>query len=177
MWWNQDAWQQMPLGGANPPDDILWDGFYSRFKFRPGMESSPAIDEPTPSLTFDLTPIFDAGRDGFSAGEDRLNAEVLEAFKAVFRDSRIAVLDWQHPSYWLRPAAFDPSDPEDWAVTVFPNGDYYIFTAEDLSCGTFGHPWEQTLCVWGEPLVSDVRTRLSAWLPIRRTDGKPVGDR
>lgn len=35
--------------------------------------------------------------------------------------------------------------------------------------GTFGHPWEQTLCVFGEPLVSALAPLLTSWLPIKRS--------
>ena len=39
-------------------------------------------------------------------------------------------------------------------VPVLPNGDYYLYLAPDLSFGTFGHPWEQTICVFGAPLLA-----------------------
>ncbi|MFB7608823.1 DUF2716 domain-containing protein [Streptomyces gardneri] len=30
-----------------------------------------------------------------------------------------------------------------------PHGDYYLHLTDDLRLGTFGHPWEETLTVWG----------------------------
>ena len=55
---------------------------------------------------------------------------------------------------------------------VFPDGDYSIFLATDLRLGTFGHPWEETLCVFGQPLLdSGVVEDLA--LPIVRRDGRP----
>jgi len=57
-----------------------------------------------------------------------------------------------------------------WPTTVFPNGDYTIFLTEDMSTGTFGHPWEQTLCVFGEPMVSALVPMLASWLPIKRSN-------
>jgi len=57
-------------------------------------------------------------------------------------------LDWQHPCYWLYPhASFDADDEDAWLVPVLPNGDYYIFLAEDFSFGSFGHPWEMTITI------------------------------
>jgi Protein of unknown function (DUF2716) len=50
----------------------------------------------------------------------------------------------------------------------FPNGDYYIFLTEDLTQGTFGHPWEQTFCVFGRDLVGALGRQLAEWLPVKR---------
>jgi hypothetical protein len=36
----------------------------------------------------------------------------------------------------------------------------------------FGHPWEQTLCVFGPRLVNTLGATLSSWLPRLRVDGK-----
>jgi len=83
------------------------------------------------------------------------------------------VLDWQHPSYWFRPHAV--ADATRWPpspVTPFPDGDYYIFLTEDMSQGTFGHPWEQTLCVFGNDLVDDLVPTLP--FPIRRRQPRIV---
>ena len=101
MWWNQDAFTQMP-SGRKSERDRLWDAFYLHFDFKPGMDSSPAIREPTPSLTFDLSPIFSAEGAAFTNAETRVNDEVLAARQSAFGDRRLAVLDWQHPAYWFR---------------------------------------------------------------------------
>jgi hypothetical protein len=55
-----------------------------------------------------------------------------------------------------------------WPVPVFPHGDYYIFLEEGMTMGTFGHPWEKTLCVFGQDLI-DALTPMPAWLPIKRS--------
>ena len=39
---------------------------------------------------------------------------------------------------------------------------------ETLRTGTFGHPWELTLCVIGAELVDSLGPLLSALLPIKR---------
>ena len=119
MWWNQDAFTQMP-SGRKSERDRLWDAFYLHFDFKPGMDSSPAIREPTPSLTFDLSPIFSAEGAAFTNAETRVNDEVLAARQSAFGDRRLAVLDWQHPAYWFQPEGFQPAELEDWAVPVFP---------------------------------------------------------
>jgi hypothetical protein len=53
-------------------------------------------------------------------------------------------------------------------VGVFPDGDYYVFMTEDMTIGTFGHPWRQTLCIFGARLVESLVPKLTAWLPVKR---------
>jgi hypothetical protein len=58
-------------------------------------------------------------------------------------------LDWQHTCW-----SFDPHATfENWEVPLIPNGDYCLFLAPQLEWGWLGHPWEQSICVFGEPLL------------------------
>ncbi|WP_030456937.1 DUF2716 domain-containing protein [Herbidospora cretacea] len=158
------AWEELP-GYAE-----FWDPFTERFAFRPSHEGAVAICEPAPSVTVDLAPVFAHEGARFAAGLDAVNALGLLAMTHVFPESqRLVVLDWQHSCWWFRPhrQALDPR-PE-WPVGVFPNGDYYAFLTEDMSTGTFGHPWEQTLCVFGDPLVTALAPLLTSWLPVKRS--------
>ncbi|MBR7837823.1 DUF2716 domain-containing protein [Actinospica durhamensis] len=43
-----------------------------------------------------------------------------------------------------------------WPTEIYPNGDYCIWLAGDFRNGTFGHPWEPSLCVFGEELLAAV---------------------
>lgn len=163
--WDNEAWEQIP------DYERYWSPFDERFHFRPGMDPKtwPAIDEPPGSVTLDLSPIFARDNRGFVADEAAVNDLVLDAFTKTFpSNSRLVALDWQHPAYWFwahRQTTLD----EPWRVPPFPNGDYFILVTEDLSQGTFGHPWEQTLCVFGPDLVGALVPRLSDSLPIKRT--------
>ncbi|GAA2590883.1 hypothetical protein GCM10010435_81980 [Winogradskya consettensis] len=160
------AWEPISMD----VDDAYWDPFYQRFNFRPSMYQWPAITEPEPSVTIDLGPIFDAGHAQFGAGASAINSLALVALTRVLgSDTSLVVLDWQHQSYRFWPHLFACQPDPQWATTVFPNGDYYIFLTEDMTTGTFGHPWERTLCVFGEPLVSTLVPMLTSWLPIKRT--------
>ena len=168
---------------AEPPDDA-WteltrddcDGYWATFKelygFRAGTsaEAWPAIAEPTPSLTFDLSVIPDGARRG--AAYDAINAEALRAFVWGLPDAELIVLDWQHPAYRFRPANQALTWRPEWHVPVYPDGDYYAFLTEDLLEGTFGHPWEQTLCVIGDRLGATLGRSLATWLPVKRRDGR-----
>ena len=155
--------------------DQLWTAFDSGFSFRAGVNSDkwPGIREPSPSVTIDLSPIFEMSDARFVAAASLVDQMALYAFTTVLPpDRRLAVLDWQHPGYWLWPHAFALTlaspNPAAWRVPVFPNGDYYIFATEDLASGTFGHPWEQTLCIYGEGLIAALAESLAQWLPIKR---------
>lgn len=158
-------------------DDRYWRRFRSTFHFRAGTqaESWPAIDEPTPSITFDLSPIFGRDPAGFAAGAAEVKAEVGRALRWHVTGPLI-VLDWQHPGYRVAPCSDAAQQyDDDWPVTPFPDGDYFAFFTEDFAAGTFGHPWEQSLCVIGAALGDTVGATLQTWLPVLRLDGRPAG--
>jgi hypothetical protein len=134
-----------------PPEcDQAWDKFYAQFGFRPDYyeRDAPAIREPHPSLVYK----FAQGRS--ESDLDELEEFFRRAFAALTPPGRIMyALDWQHECYKFSPH-------EDWSdlpIGIFPNGDYYIFFDEALAYGTFGHPWQSSLCVFGEPLVRAVQ--------------------
>ncbi|WP_414646490.1 DUF2716 domain-containing protein [Embleya scabrispora] len=94
------------------------------------------------------------------------------------------MLDWQHTCYRLRPdvpetdmflpRVLEGRSREGWPFGLYPDGDYHIFLAQDLRFGTFGHPWEHTLCVFGAELLNVIEQDIHHILgrPLRR-DGAP----
>ncbi|GAA3345047.1 hypothetical protein GCM10020358_50660 [Amorphoplanes nipponensis] len=161
--WDNDAWQQIRNY------EQFWTPFDDRFHFRPGMDPSkwPAIKEPAGSVTFDLSSVFERAG-SFSADEDALNEQVLSAMTAVFSaDLPLVALDWQHTSYWFWPHR-QAVEGQSWRVSAFPNGDYHAFITQDLEQGTFGHPWEQTICVFGRDLTEVLVPEFALWLPVKR---------
>jgi len=163
------AWEPLP------DYEQFWMPFDARYQFTPSYQPPlRAIKEPLDSVTFSLAPIIGTGSEArFAAGVAALNSEVLRAFVEVFPDDeRLVVLDWQHPSYWFRRHR-QAIGNEAWAVSPFPDGDYYIFLTQNLSSGTFGHPWEETFCVFGQELVDVLAPCLGSWLPIVRHAGSP----
>ncbi|MDR7250575.1 hypothetical protein J2W41_003356 [Bacillus pumilus] len=63
-------------------------------------------------------------------------------------------LDWQHECYWITPyGSFEKDEFGDWAVPVLPNGDYYFFLSKEMHWGLLGHPWEQSITIFGEGLI------------------------
>lgn len=165
------AWVQLPDGGY----DDAWATFEARYGFRAGTrpEAWPAIREPRPSLTLDLSSIADGPQRG--SAYDAINAETLRAFVWTLGDvDELVVLDWQHTTYLFRPAVQAVTWQAEWAVPVYPDGDYYAFMSPDFTEGTFGHPWEQSLCIMGTRLVDTLGRSLGSWLPVLRRDGVPV---
>jgi hypothetical protein len=144
-----------------------WTLFEATFQFHPSVNPShwPSITEPEPSVTWDLAldraEVADPRRNApWTEGVvyERVNAVLIAAWTSLLTSTDwLYVLDWQHPGYRCWPHRVDePTIPNNMPVDVFPNGDYYIFLSPDLRLGTFGHPWEASLCVWGDQLLSAV---------------------
>ena len=158
----------------------VWDRFSSEFAFRASTrpEEWPGIREPDPSITWDLAVErpFSSKRWRFAVETADLHALVLAAFRDCTGEGQwLYALDWQHPAYRFWPHRLTEWENDDaWEVPVFPDGDYYAFLAPDFSFGTFGHPWEASLCVFGAALLSALETNNVGILnAVIRRDGKP----
>jgi hypothetical protein len=159
--------------------DAVWDRFDKIFVFSPSVDSKnwPIYAEPTPSVTFDISHLWDIYRKNESVAEniDRdLHFKTLSAFRlCVPVDGRMYALDWNHLCYSFYPHRAKPE--ERWGVPVIPNGDYYIFIAEDFSFGTLGQPWETSICVFGQVLL-DAIDQFAPLLfdRVLRRNGEPV---
>ncbi|BEP14402.1 DUF2716 domain-containing protein [Acidothermaceae bacterium B102] len=164
-----EAWVAVDDAGYR----TAWDAFDGRFGFRASTRPDgwPAIREPIPSVTFDLSAIPDGAMRG--AAYDAINAEALRCFVWALPEAEaLLVLDWQHPAYRFRPRAQAQRWDAKWLVPVFPDGDYYAFLTPDFDEGTFGHPWEKTLCVLGPRMVASLAASLATWLPVVRRNGQ-----
>ncbi|MER7956927.1 DUF2716 domain-containing protein [Streptomyces sp. NPDC096030] len=154
----------------------VWDRFYEDFDFRPSMSpfSWPAIKEPVASVTWSLAALDDDPGDEHL---DRLVAVVERGLTSSGgpQDTLLA-LDWQHTSYRFAPQQVGGPGQPAWPLSPFPDGDYYVYLSEDFRYGSFGHPWEGSLCLFGEELLHAVSAEVDTALgsPIRRA-GKAVG--
>jgi hypothetical protein len=147
---------------------VSWARFEQLFRFRPGVSAStwPAIAEPPGSRTWSVADLPDGP--GYTALDEMVNVVREGLWAATSLDGTLLALDWQHRSYRVRRGG---------RLSVMPDGDYIIHAAEDFSYGTFGRPWEQTLCVFGPAVVERVAARLDALLgPPRRIGGRPRPD-
>ncbi|MFI8769394.1 DUF2716 domain-containing protein [Streptomyces sp. NPDC053792] len=154
----------------------VWDRFYEDFSFQPSTSPLkwPAIEEPVASVTWSLAAL-DNGPDDEHL--DRLVAVVEQGLSSCAGPSgTLFALDWQHTSYRFAPQEVGGPGQLDWPLSPYPDGDYFIILAEDFRFGSFGHPWEESLCLFGEELLDVAATEVDKVLgpPIRRS-GKAVG--
>ncbi|GAA1531681.1 hypothetical protein GCM10009730_46220 [Streptomyces albidochromogenes] len=156
-----------------PEDEYgrVWGHFYEEFGFRPSMSpfTWPAIKEPSASVTWSL--------DSLPDGEpyeplDHLVATVKRGLTScVGPRGTLIALDWQHTSYRFAPHEVGGPGQPRWPLSPYPDGDYFIYLSEDFRTGSFGHPWEHSLCLFGEELLDAVSTEIDKVLgpPIRRS--------
>ncbi|GAA0272894.1 DUF2716 domain-containing protein [Streptomyces polychromogenes] len=149
-------------------DGPLWDRVYADFAFKPSVTCRPAITDPSPSAVWNLH------------SHHRLVPDLPAELDAIVQRGLLAAtepgefvywLDWQHGGYRYDPRRTDmPGRPPRPGLGTYPDGDYYLHLTHDLRLGTFGHPWEQTLTVWGPTLLAAVEGELTELLgdPIRR---------
>ena len=157
----------------------IWGKFFKVFGFNyvyPN-DRGTGILEPTPSITFSLQKIF-ADHQAFYKAEKSINVLFHDLFKSLLDSNAwLYALDLNHPAYYFyphHPSIHKKSFPG-CLPHIFPDGDYYIFLAQDFSYGTFGHPLEQTLCVFGQQLIDALAQHQSKFLSnIIRINGKTI---
>jgi hypothetical protein len=153
---------------------LAWDDFYLKFDFHPSTRKKdwPGIKEPNPSLTFRISHIFGKGEEYYNSLHDNLIDVFLQAFKSLVpKYGWIFALDWQHECYKFYP--HELNEFGEWMVPILPNGDYYIFFEKNLDFGVFGHPWEGTMCIFGEDLIAKIeQNKPSLFTEIIRVNGK-----
>jgi hypothetical protein len=124
----------------------VWDAFYEAFKFHPSVNGPfPAIVEPLHSITFRL-------HDQYKDYElDELRDAIFHAFSiAIGPLEEIYYLDWQHECFGIK------IDTTSFSVNGYPDGDYAIFLEKNMQSGTFGHPWEGSICFFGDVFVNEI---------------------
>lgn len=173
---NQEAWRQLAWEGEGSEYQRVWDEFDSRFDFQPSTrpETWPAIKEPTPSVTYDLSTVIT--EENLARAEVAFGKVLLRGLQgSTSSGESVYALDWQHAGYEFTPSLeTPPSGLWDWPVPALPNGDYYIFLARDLKWGVFGHPWEETWCVFGAPILESLTAPAEFDVRTIRRDGTPA---
>jgi hypothetical protein len=163
------AWEPLPDAIAAQ----AMDAFQTKYAFDPGMEPSswPSLAEPAPSITLNISSVGSGGGLTIPQADELILRLLVAAFPPA---TRLVAINYNHYAYWLWPhrlAAADRSWPDSWPVHPYPNGDYSIFASEDLAAGTFGHPWERSLCIFGASPIASVRALPASW-PVLRARGK-----
>lgn len=147
--------------------DQAWAPFEARFAFKANFHERvmPAITLPPRCLVIDLASVFAHEGPRFAAGEAAINAAALRAFVWLAGSQALTALDWQHTSYRYSPAEHAVAELTYWPIPIFPNGDYYVHFAPGVTWGTFGHPWQESLTLWGDELIESLGAELLTWLP------------
>jgi hypothetical protein len=152
-----DPWIELP----HHRYDKLWDRFEEAFQFKPSVrpEDWPTFREPAPSVTWDISDLLAEFYPWRDARATPYNLALLNALKEyVAEDEPVLALDWQHAGYEFFPRRVrKPEDPASWCIPALPSAEYHIFVTEDHRLGSLGHPWAQTLCVFGEGFVDAYR--------------------
>ncbi|MFP6325313.1 MULTISPECIES: DUF2716 domain-containing protein [Bacillus amyloliquefaciens group] len=118
---------------------------YSRFA---------SIKPPKPFQVFNVSQGFNDEKGNISFLEDA-EVQILKAFQScTLKQEFIYALDWQHECYLFNPhAPIDKDEFGEWLVPVIPNGDYCFFIHQDFQWGLSGDPRQQTITVFGSPLI------------------------
>ncbi|MFD1245073.1 DUF2716 domain-containing protein [Paralysiella testudinis] len=128
---------------AEPEYSVIWDEFYRKYNFNPSIENFPSISEPRQSITFGLALTHN------DAMIHELTKCITGGLKcSTFGNEEFYYLDWQHQCY--------AGDVLELRRGYYPDGDYAIAMNKNLDFGTFGHPWERSICIIGEELVLHV---------------------
>ncbi len=142
-----NAWQETDY-------DSIWTPFKERFQFSPSTTEWPGFCEPLDSITYHIGHVYGTPSRYEQLTLD-LSCKLIAAFqKCVPADELMCALAWPGQTYQFNPhAPFDFHNEDLWPLPALPNGDYYIFVHPSLEFGVLGHPWEQTMCVFGQPLL------------------------
>jgi hypothetical protein len=144
----------------------LWDRFTAEFDFRPSTVTFPSIVEPPASVTWRL----DALDSPAGTAADELESTIERGLRACVPPGEpLYWLDWQHVGRRFDHGRVGNPGQPPWPGGAYPDGDYYLYVTADLRLGTFGHPWEYTVCVFGTELLAQVEGDLTEMLgtPLR----------
>ena len=147
---NSKVWIEL----SRSEEDEIWSSVNKRLGFKPSINEKnfPGYEEPTPSITYSFQAIWE---NDFS----ELEADLQESADAMFKRATpagafIYALDWQHQCYKFYPGSVKS---DEWVIPALPDGDYYLFLEKSLAYGWLGHPWEQTICIFGKPLLAALK--------------------
>jgi Protein of unknown function (DUF2716) len=168
------AWVELPYDRHRK----VWDRFEAAFAFRPsvGPGGWPSFREPAPSLTWDVRDLLSAFNPWADTEATPYNLALLAALRqCVPAEEPVLALDWHHAAYQFYPHRFrGAEEPTNWLVPALPSGEYHLFVTADHRLGSLGHPWEGTLCVFGEGFL-EAYARLTPLGPERVRRRKAAG--
>src|SRR5205823_56786 len=108
--WERLGWREMSHGQM----DEAW----GRYGEQVGYPVRGDFTTPTPSITFEISPIYLRGDEFLERQESDLTLKALAALKECTRPGKeLLALDWNHPCYFFDPhAGVTDAHPSSWAV-------------------------------------------------------------
>ncbi|MFJ7072041.1 DUF2716 domain-containing protein [Streptomyces sp. NPDC098781] len=168
---------------AEPEYTALLDAFEERFSFRPSLTHHPGIEEPAASVTWHVG---DLGDTVVGRPTDLPDQHPVRLVQAIVERGLLARLrpgerlysaDRHHEGYVFDPDRVGGTGAPAWPRAVCQPGDYHQYLTADLRLGTFWHPGEESLCVFGAELLAEVETDLTAVLgTVMRRGGRNTGN-
>ncbi len=143
------AWIEL----AEREEDEVWTNVFDYLAFNPSVHAKnfPGFTEPAPSLTYSFRDIWG---ENYAALNSDLETKALAIFRqATSAEEFIFALDWQHRCYKFYPHRVGVEGCKAWLIPPLPNGDYAVFLEKSFAYGWLGHPWEQTICLFGQPIL------------------------
>lgn len=149
----------------------VWDRIDEFFKFSPSIDQFPGFFAPQPFIKYDLSGKYNYG----SPEIKELERVAKQAFiSCTKKREKIFVVDYQHQGYWVDPRKEFPIHPayrmnygderDEWVVDIESDGDYHFFLDQNFSFGILGHPWEQSLTIFGAEFISELLEQKPALL-------------
>jgi len=164
---------------------LVWGNIYDTFKFNPKFEETinekEFLELPKPFKVYDMHLFTNYLKDDSVVIDDdyynNFNKLITDIFiNCMGTDEFLYVLDWQHSSFRYNPKSEDKMprflETEEYNIyfpDFYPDGDYYLFVAKDLSWGYFTHPWKQELWIFGEMLLKEIEKIPSIYLTLKKT--------
>lgn len=144
-----DAWRKL----TDREDRAIWEKVRSKLSFNPPRQ--PGYHAPAPSLTYSVKAAYGTEADELCSD---LDSKALKIFKgATSPDDFLLALDKHHACYRFYPHLMTKADGDDWPISAMPDGDYHLFLEKDFRFGWLGHPWDMTICLFGKPLLEQVK--------------------
>ncbi|MFE9794343.1 DUF2716 domain-containing protein [Streptomyces goshikiensis] len=169
----------------DPDHNALCEAFEADFSFEPSHTYYPSIEEPPDSVTWHVGDVTDT-RHTYGVMRDlpddhrvaRLQNIVERGLRACVRPGeQLYSVSWWHPGHRFDPKRVGGSGQPTWPGAACWEGEYHKLLTRDLRMGTFWHPWEESLCVFGTELLAEVGDELTAALgTVMRRGGRNTGN-
>ncbi|MDR6227312.1 DUF2716 domain-containing protein [Desmospora profundinema] len=91
----------------------------------------------------------------YELNEDLTKKSLIALQTCTIPEEYLYSLDWEHNCYH-----FNPFLQISWVNRFFPEGDYYLFLEKNFKWGYLGHPWEQSVCIFGVELIEQFQKSL-----------------